>query len=157
MGFGQPLAGFAQSGALPTQGSGMSSSMAGVSGWHGNGWHGRWNGWHGTGRRQLLRRCDARAAASRCSRPQPDNPAAPANAGQFSIKAFRHYQAAHVALQPHNPEAAYLQDLRAAAAHHAFAVYMQLRRHFERSPDFYLECADFLLRAARDRKGDSGP
>ncbi len=164
MGFGQPLSGLGKSSATQSQGGstmggGMSGGMAGMSaggmgmggggmgggiGLGGGGLGGMGGGLGGMGGGFFGGGMPAQPPAG-AGPPQPDNPAAPANAGQFSIKAFRHYHAAQVALQPRDPKATYLQELHAAAAHRAFAAYMQLRRRFERSPDFYLECADFFF------------
>jgi Ca-activated chloride channel family protein len=84
--------------------------------------------------------------AMRGSLAPPAGDLAPADGGaQFTAKSFRHFRAAEIALQPRDPGATYLRDLRSAADGLAYATYMKARPDYARSPDFYLDCADFFF------------
>lgn len=84
---------------------------------------------------------------------QPANPESPPDSGgQFCAKAFRHYRAPQIALQPYDPTATYVKELKAVADRRLFAVYLHNRPRYARSPDFFLDCADFFFgRQENDR------
>jgi hypothetical protein len=71
--------------------------------------------------------------------------APPASGGQYSARVSRHRRPAQIALQPWNPAAPYLKELRAARAKDAFAVYLKNRATFAHSPAFFLDCADYFF------------
>ncbi len=79
--------------------------------------------------------------------PRPQNVANGGENGaeQFSVKAFRHHMPAKIALQPGDPGRPYLAALRAAPAGQAYEVYMKHRARYARSPDFFIDCADFFF------------
>ena len=151
-GFGMPLAirpfpatAQPQSGSMGASFSGGMGGMGmgGISGFGGIG--GAMNGLGGIG---------APAAALTSVRtPAADNPELPAdNDGQFSAKVFRHYQSPQITLQPYDPNATYVKELKAAANRQAFTAYLRNRSRYARSPDFFLDCADFFFgRQENDR------
>ena len=50
-----------------------------------------------------------------------------------------------IVLQPWDPSAPYLKELRAATGERAFAAYLKNRAQFAHSPDFFLDCADYFF------------
>jgi hypothetical protein len=72
-------------------------------------------------------------------------PVGPADeGGQFSARAFRHYQTAQIVLDPREQDAPYLKQLR-AADRRAYSAYLCMRPQYARSPDFFLDCFDFFF------------
>jgi len=68
-----------------------------------------------------------------------------ADGGQYSAKAFRHYRPARIALQSYDLDSRYLDELHAAPGKQGFAVYMENRPRYARSPEFFLDCAEFFF------------
>lgn len=53
---------------------------------------------------------------------------------------------ASIQIQPWSADTPYIQSMRDAGPAQAYATYLQQRSSFERSPAFFLDCADHLLR-----------
>jgi hypothetical protein len=54
-----------------------------------------------------------------------------------------------ITLQPWSPNTPYLRALRAAGPAGAYAAYLDVRPRFQRSPAFYLDCAEYLQQHGR--------
>ena len=58
-----------------------------------------------------------------------------------------------VAVKPWDPKTPYIAAMKAVPADKAYAVYLAQRKNYAKSPAFYLDCADYLVKVGQRKLG----